>query len=266
MDPFLSQPQVNASLEPGQLHVWRLHLALPADRVAAMRKLLSTPESDKASRFRFERDRVRYVAAHAGLRLVLAGYLGCEAASVPIAAGPLGKPLLSGPHSVPPAACPPVAVPEQLGTLQAASGTISFNLSHSGEWGLLAVGLQRYVGVDIEQERELPDVAQLGPAVLTPTEAAMLDECEPERRASCFLAMWTRKEAAVKAMGIGIGAPLETIEIEPADPAVADAFTVRAGWGGGPHLFGRTLHWVAGYRAAVVCDGGPPEIARQSWP
>jgi phosphopantetheinyl transferase (holo-ACP synthase) len=189
--------------------------------------------------------------------------------------------------SVPLATCPPVpgfGQPDPTSTGgQAASGTqadrpapnhggsaagsaISFNLSHSGDWGLLGVGLQQYIGVDIEQERDLPDLTELARTVLTPAEAAVLEQREPQRRAGCFLAMWTRKEAAVKAVGTGIGSPLETIEIEPADPAAADEFTVAAGIEDMPPLFGLSFRPASDYFGAVVCEGGRPHIVWHDWP
>lgn len=231
-------------LEAGQLHVWRMHLVQPEAALGELATLLSSEEREKAARFRFEHDRARHVTAHAGLRWILAGYLGCPPASVEMEAGPWGKPLLSG---------------------TGRTKGLSFNLSHSGEWGLLAIGRQQYIGVDIERHRDLADLDELAESVLTPAEMEILQACPGETRTRCFFQMWTRKEAVVKATGAGIGSAFSEIEIEPADPAEADEFAVT-GLEEVPVLFGKTFEPAPGYSAAVVCEQDRVQIGQSDWP
>jgi 4'-phosphopantetheinyl transferase len=245
MDSYLEIPVTTPAIEPGQLHAWRLRLTPPEPVLPALHDLLSPEERAKAARFRFDRDRHRHVAARAGLRLVLASYLGCEPAAVLMQPGALGKPLLTGPGRV---------------------GSISFNLSHSGDWGLLGIGRQRHIGVDIEQHRDIPDLEEVAPSVLSEGELAALRARPPRERVSCFLQMWTRKEAVVKATGAGIGTALDEIEIDPADPARSEEFTVEAGLPDMPPLFGRSFALDADYFGAVVCEDAPPRIAWYEYP
>lgn len=226
------------------LHVWRLNLLPPPEAMDALGSLLSAEEREKAGRFRFERDRVRHTAAHAAMRLILAGYLECDASAVQMTTGSAGKPALCE---------------------SAAASGIGFNLSHSGQWGLLAVGRQQWIGVDIEQHRELPDLAQLARSVLCPAELAVLDARPPDRRLGCFLQMWTRKEAVVKATGGGIGSGLTGIELEPADPQLENgAFRTTVANAGA--LSGQSFTFVRDYPAAVVCEGTSPPIVWRDWP
>lgn len=244
MSNWTAATEVSPLSDAHAIHVWRLNLLPPPEAMDALNNLLSADEREKAVRFRFERDRVRYTAAHAAMRLILAGCLDCDAGAVLMTTGSAGKPALCGP---------------------AAAGGIGFNLSHSGQWGLLAVGRQRWIGVDIEQHRELPDLARLVHSVLCPAEREVLDARPADRRLECFFQMWTRKEAVVKATGGGIGSGLTAIEIEPADPALDDgAFRTTVATTGA--LAGQSFTFIGGYSAAVVCEVTSPRIVWRDWP
>lgn len=243
-DPFLNI--VPAPKIPGgsAVHVWRLRLDLPAERLAALEPLLCPHERDRAGRFRFERDRTRFVAAHSGMRMVLSSYLRCQPQQVDLVQDGRSKPLLR-----------PSTDPAPL----------RFNLSHSGDWALLAVG-QREIGVDIEQVRLISDLEHLAASVLAPSELAVLTTSPERDRLECFFRIWTRKEAAVKAIGAGLAAELRSIEIEPADPARAEAFQVKRVAHSRLSLYGWSFDPLPGYHAALVLDGLPPEITHYDWP
>lgn len=224
------------------VHAWHLHLQLSAGLLQAAAGVLSLHERHRAEQFRFERDRCRFVAAHAGLRWILAAYLGCRLQEVVLASDPRGKPALAG-----------------LGDLV----PLRFNLSHSGQYGLLAVAWQREVGADVEQVRSLPDLASLAPSVLSPRELAALVSRDEADKLDCFFAQWTRKEAVAKATGVGLAADLPGIAVEPADPAHDAAFRATHG---GRELFGRSFRPAEGYHASVVFEGVQPDIAHYDWP
>jgi 4'-phosphopantetheinyl transferase len=157
------------------IDVWDIALDVPppgADR------LLDAGERARAARFAFERDRGRFVAGRAALRAVLAGYLGADPAALAFTLGPHGKPaLLGGP---------------------------TFSFSNSQGRALCAVGRGREVGVDLEALRPVPDAAGIARSVLTAEEQAAWQAAGGGDRA--FLRLWTRKEAALKALGLGLAA------------------------------------------------------------
>src|SRR4051812_2321719 len=142
-------PGVFPALAPAQVHVWCAWLDAPGSDNSAAIALLSEAERARAKAFHFAADRRRYVAAHAMLRQVLAGYLAGGSASAVHAAqlkfvqGPSGKPDL-------------------------ADGSLQFNLSHSGPLALLAVARDQAVGVDLEQRWEMPDLAILEERMFAP--------------------------------------------------------------------------------------------------
>jgi 4'-phosphopantetheinyl transferase len=130
--------------------------------------VLSEDEVARRNRFKFEKDRVRWSAARSALRVILSKYAGTDAAQIGFAVGKHGKPsLLDG-------------------------GDIEFNLSHAGDWALIAVARIVPVGVDIEQIRDGLDMAPL---------LQRLGESDHPGTPKELCQRWTRREARSKAAG-----------------------------------------------------------------
>ena len=118
-------------LRADAVHVWRVAIDGPTVDAADLRP----DERARADRFRAERDRARFIASHAALRVILGAYAGARPEELAFEAGERGKPGLKHP-----------------------AGTgIEFNLSHSGGWAVVAVARGRRVGVDVEQVRPLAE-------------------------------------------------------------------------------------------------------------
>jgi 4'-phosphopantetheinyl transferase len=163
---------------PLGVELWRIDLGgEPHD---AQWRVLSAEEQARAARFAFARDRGRYVHAHAALREVLAVCTGIEAARLRFELGQGDKPMLAG-----------------------GSGP-SFNLAHSGELALVVVSQEHEVGVDVEAMRPVDDAAELAALHYTEAERNQLDAAAARDRDAAFLAIWTRKEACLKAIGSGL--------------------------------------------------------------
>lgn len=99
---------------------------------------------------------------------------------------------------------------------------VRFNVSHTGDAGVIAVALGREVGVDIERlDRRIRNVGKLMEARLTPHEQLFvrrkagdrIDASHGDSLRGEFIKMWTRKEAFVKCTGEGIARGLKTFEI-----------------------------------------------------
>lgn len=184
-----------------EVHVWRVDLTR-AGEVVRLGRTLSTEERARAGRFRFERDRDRFVAARGLLRVLLGRYLEREPAALRFCCGPHGKPALAG------------------GSLPT---DLRFNLAHAGGLALYAVAVGREVGIDLEQPGSEIDPAQIAGMAATwfsPTEQAALVALPPERRHAAFLAGWTLKEAYAKGVGAGLALPLDTVGVAFSDGRV----------------------------------------------
>jgi 4'-phosphopantetheinyl transferase len=150
--------------------------------------LLSDDERNRASRLYFERDRHCYVRSHAALRLLLARYLMMKPDAITFAANSSGRPMLSG-------------YPEDF----------QFNLSHSADAALVAVSRGSALGIDIERIRAVSDMMEIAKRSFTSTEFAALSRFDPEQRTDGFFITWTRKEAFVKGLGLGLSSRLDAI-------------------------------------------------------
>jgi 4'-phosphopantetheinyl transferase len=166
------------SLRAHEVHTWLLYLSgsLPPDPATH----LSREEMQRANRFVFAIDRERYIHAHYAMRRILGGYLGTKPHEVPLTFNRFGKPMLEPAHA------------------------LAFSMSHSSDLGLLAVGSVAQVGVDIEQIAHRRGLRELADAMCTAKERRALDEIADAQFERAFLAIWTKKEALLKAIGVGL--------------------------------------------------------------
>ncbi|QIQ04395.1 4'-phosphopantetheinyl transferase family protein [Streptomyces liangshanensis] len=185
----------------GEVHVWWWPLGDRTD--PADHAVLDAVERGRARRFHAEADAAAFTATRAGARRAIAGLLGITPGEVG-----LGRRICPGcgdpEHGPPSVVRPPVP--------------LAVSLSRTAGIGALAVRAGDWVGVDVEALRPVDD--NLADVVLTPSERAyvMGRPRGPERDAA-FHRTWTRKEAVVKAVGLGLlGMELHALDVRPADP------------------------------------------------
>jgi 4'-phosphopantetheinyl transferase len=178
------------------VHCWIVPAAVIRSNGLNATGILTPDEQARGARFHFDVDRRLYLASHVALRLLLARYTGCAPAAVPIAADANGRPVLAG-----------------------ALSRLHFNLSHSGEMALAAFALNDPVGVDVERVRDLPDAIQIAERYFAAGEREAIRRAPADRRSAAFAVTWTRKEAILKALGLGLHAPLNSFETGAADGA-----------------------------------------------
>ncbi|MGJ0531727.1 4'-phosphopantetheinyl transferase family protein [Methylocystis sp.] len=165
---------------------WVSSTAAPADSEGMLRKILSTSELERAERFRFEDLRASYVGHHAALRLIIARYLQTSPAALLFTRETNGRPILASP-----------------------AGRLHFNLSHSGCMAFIAFSCIAPLGVDVEEVREVPDFEEIARNHFAPTEVEGLFRVPDAQKLLAFYVTWTRKEAFVKALGLGLSFPLD---------------------------------------------------------
>ncbi|MGW7281852.1 4'-phosphopantetheinyl transferase family protein [Streptomyces sp. NPDC054844] len=145
---------------------------------------------------------VRYAAAHVALRRVLSHYLGLPPSEVVL-----------GRHPCPRCAHPQHGRPR----IDWPPTDLGFNLSRSGAQWLIAVVAGHQVGVDLEDDRSL-DVDGASKLVMSTLELAHVRSLPDESaRTDAFFRCWTRKEAVVKAIGVGIITDLSEVDVRPAE-------------------------------------------------
>lgn len=179
------------SLGVGDVHVWLASTTDVAHGPDAPATLLTADERARAARYVFARDRDRFAASRIILRTTLAAYLGIEPAAVRFDVEHAGKPVLHASHRA----------------------RVDFNLSHSERAVLVAISAGGPVGADVEAIRHLEDRDALAQWTFAPGEYGRLQAIAEAERDVAFFRCWTRKEAFVKALGTGLGHPLDRFEV-----------------------------------------------------
>jgi 4'-phosphopantetheinyl transferase len=185
--------------------LWRAELDLDPAQLSAFSSTLSPDEAERSRRFHRDNDRDRFVAGRGWLRRILGDRLGVDPAVLRFAYDTNGKPRLAG----------------------AANQWLRFNMSHSEALALYAVCTGREVGVDVERVSVDVDVEALAHRFFSAVERAELAALPVNDRRQAFFDCWTRKEAYLKATGVG----LSGLARSDADPAKWSLQSVDAGPG-----------------------------------
>jgi 4'-phosphopantetheinyl transferase len=216
-------------LAEDQVHVWCAPLDRPNE--GQLFDILAVDERARATRYRFERDRRRFVVGRGLLRVLLGRYLEIAPERIDIRYKSAGRPY--------------VAAPEP----------IQFSLSRAPELVLYAFAKNRPIGIDVEQIRDQPDALSIAERFFSRHESAALRALPADRQAVGFIDCWTRKEAYLKARGEGLATPLNRFEVslEPGAPA-------RLQWVAGdpeePQRWSlRALEAITGHVAAICVRG-----------
>jgi 4'-phosphopantetheinyl transferase len=165
---------------------------------------LDRMERERMERFHFAPDRARYAVAHANLRRILGSYVQQPAASLRFRANGFGKPELDRGDS---------------------SSSLHFSLSHSRSIAVLAVANAGPVGVDVEDVRPIePEVADMN---FSESERTQLSALQGDAWVAGFYRCWTRKEAILKAEGIGLFHPLDSFDVSLSEDETAELLETR---------------------------------------
>jgi len=201
--PWSDPPDV-LTLTHDDVHVWRVALDVHEDAVCQFEDSLAADEQLRADRFELAQDRRRFVVRRGALRVVLGWYLTTSPDRLRFEWNRYGKPSLAA---------------------QAGARPIRFNLAHSADMAVIAVTHGREVGVDVERLDTRFDSLEIAERFFSPDEAAALRGRSPSAQSRAFLHCWTRKEAYLKARGLGLIWPLDRFEVS-ASPGHAALLTV----------------------------------------
>lgn len=220
------------------MHVFTIPLRVSATQQKRLARLLSEPEIVRAGRFHRDRDRERFTVAHGEMRRRLAQQAGVDPASLCFGSASHGKPFIKEPD---------------------AARRWRFNLTHSGDFALLAIMDGVSVGIDIEQWQDIRDGPSVARRFFSAAEQSVYMNSAASSRRETFFRIWTRKEAVIKALGFGLSMPLDAFDVCDHNEWLAvprfrvdrvlDALIPQEGW----HL--QCLPAPQGYAAALAIQG-----------
>jgi len=191
-----------------QVHLWTVDLGQWSLPCLDALKMLPENERRKSERFRFEILRTRYIKGHYLLRLLLGQYLGIDFYNQEFNLNEYGKPSLQK---------------------EKESNTINFNFSNSENICVYAFTKEGDLGIDIEKIHDLPDVDQIVERFFSPDEKKLFRSFPEDAKKTSFFKYWARKEALLKAMGVGLSIPLDEVNVLYADKDASRVFTKHNG-------------------------------------
>jgi 4'-phosphopantetheinyl transferase len=225
---------IPTAISADEVHLWAWPLDRLVEDLSAHIELLDPAELQRLYRFHFAPDRERYALAHANLRRILGGYLNQPAKEISVRANRFGKPELAGEAS-----------------------SLNFSLSHSQSIAVLAVAHGLPVGVDVEDVRPIePEVAATH---FSASELSDLRTLQGDAWLSGFYRCWTRKEAILKAEGVGLHRALDSFDVGLLPDAPAELLRTRVNF-----LYSWKLHDVSpasGTIGALATAHGEARIA-----
>lgn len=170
-------------MESDTVHVWMESVKQGERAASRYAPLLSSDEQDRLARYASAARAAQFVTGRGALRLILAGLVGLPPSDLRFTENERGKPALAD------------------------HGGYHFNVAHAKERVLIAVTRVGPVGVDLEAIRPIARREQIARRWFSDEDIAQLRQAARDGRDdpdAAFLRLWTRKEALLKAWGIGL--------------------------------------------------------------
>lgn len=200
---------MDCMIEDRRITVWQVDLDARCRHVPTHRSVLSFDELERANGFRSNVHRDWFIACRAALRRILGTRLGTPPERIRFRYGASGKPELAS-----------------------GSAAIRFNVTHTRGRALIAVGGPFDIGVDLERDAPVLDWSR--PSALIFSEEEKRELAEAPDKSEAFLRGWTRKEAVLKALGVGLsGSPTDltvSLSDEPSILSIVPEGGCRSDW------------------------------------
>lgn len=168
-------------LNHDEIHCWVIDLDTHVSKAFQYLDLLNDAEKRRADRFVFKEHKERYIVSHGILNTLLPRYLNTSKFDLFI--NEYGKPFIK-------------------------NSFLHFNLSHSNRYACIAIA-NFEVGVDIEHMKEEAVIE----SIFSKNERDLFEKIPGHLKLQAFYRAWVRKEAYLKALGIGLSGNIQEIEV-----------------------------------------------------
>jgi len=191
-------PPGGLQIFPNELHIWKADVPSFSFSLDLFAAWLSVEERQRWQRYLAADVRQRFLTARGLLRGILSIYTSHNPAEIQFAVSPQGKPYLG--------------FPGQAG--------LEFSLSHSSAIVLVAVTRGLSVGIDVETMQQEIDLDLISSKYFSPLENQSIRSLPQALQKQAFFNCWTRKEAYLKGLGVGLTAPLQdfSVSVAPHEP------------------------------------------------
>ncbi len=179
----------NKKIGPNQTHVWYIYFSQQLNILSYFLSILSKDEIEKASKFRFEKDKNCSIITRGALRFLSGKYLTENPEDIKFKYGEFGKPYYN------------------------METELKFNVSHSGNMAVIGFVLNDDIGVDVEEMKSDFEVFDIASNYFSDYEIKSLKEIPIQNHVKGFYRCWTRKESFIKAKAKGLSFPLDSFSV-----------------------------------------------------
>jgi len=175
----------------GSIHLWTADLDAWKPHTPKLRELLSDQEIKRLDRLKIHSKKDEFLSSRGILRIILALYTGKDPDRIQLGSTSAGKPILPG-------------------------SPIEFNVSHSRDMFVCGISVKSKIGLDIQEVYSISSLDKIVNNYLSPAEYQYLENLpSSDMRQDHFFAIWTAKEAYLKAVGDGIKENFNQVSIIP---------------------------------------------------
>jgi 4'-phosphopantetheinyl transferase len=239
--PCLNELMMDFKFIGDEIHVWLARLDGPETCLPVWQASLSPDERERLDRYRFGRDRKRFIARRGILRQLLGQYFDIPATKIDFTYSEKGKPSIKG-------------------------QSLKFNLSHSGEFGLYAFANDRELGIDIETVRAMDDLVLIAERYFSAAENLAFVKLPENKKVAAFYHIWTQKEAFVKVLGSGLSFPLAGFDVVVDPDQSGNILSINSDTKAGKEWHIHSYFPVEGFRAAVCYYGNGTTLRLLEFP
>lgn len=208
MPPAWAEMPPGVLIGPEEVHVFAVETAATGVSAADWYGILSADEQSAIDAIQARTAKRDTLVCRGALRCILSGLAVCSPSQLRFARTKLGKPFCIGP---------------------AAAQQFEFNVTHSEGLALIAIARSSALGIDVEYTRADIDMDSVSRACFTAHENQQLDKSSSDVRRGTFYQIWTRKEALLKLLGLGLSVDPQHFDVSIASRPRELLLTGRTG-------------------------------------
>ena len=179
-----------SAIRNNTLHIWKIPLDNCTD-ISGCYEILNNEEKNKAESLETFNKHIKYIICRSSIKKILGYYLNIDPRNIIFEYNNYGKPALCN-----------------------TCVNINFNVSHSSDLALCAITpIDINIGIDLECINYLENPDELAKVFLTHEEYLQFLNIVPEDKPRIFYKLWTCKESALKAIGMGLHFPIKNVEL-----------------------------------------------------
>ncbi|RXJ94839.1 hypothetical protein CRV00_05770 [Malaciobacter molluscorum] len=176
------------NLHDDNIHIWKIDFTKISSNIKTYLYLLNNDEISRANKFLLKNKYKSYIATRIILKILLQYYINREGYKIQLHKNQYGKPYLK-------------------------DNEIYFNISHTSDMSLIAFSKNKEFGIDLESNECDNNIVNISAKYFTQREKNWIENLPNNKKTKGFIYCWVRKEAYIKALGLGLSLPLDSFNV-----------------------------------------------------